>query len=238
MHGPTTSNLIGAEWYRAYYAEKGADRNSLLCNSEVLFQMLARDASLFTALRLVRPDPYHSRVLDVGCGAGESLAAFLRLGFLPKNLCGIDFQAERVDRARNSYPRSHIVQGDASCMNLGDGEFDLVHEAALFIHSVDADLSKKIASEMLRVTRPGGHILLCDWRYAPPRSVAHQALTRRRIASLFAVGRRTRLCGVCPGALLPPVGRSLSRYLPSLYFLTARLAPVLVGQVTTVLCKL
>jgi hypothetical protein len=38
--------------------------------------------------------------------------------------------------------------------------------------------------------------------------------------------------------LVPPLGRRLSRITPSLYFLTQRLIPFAVGQVTTVLQKL
>jgi hypothetical protein len=62
-------------------------------------------------------------------------------------------------------------------------------------------------------------------------------VTPARIAALFDVGGSTSVIARERGALVPPVGRRLSRYLPSLYFLVQALLPPLVGQVTTVLRK-
>jgi len=231
------TEVIREDWYRAYYAAKGAERNSLLHNPEVLFQNLAQEAALVRALQSVRPNPEAARVLDVGCGDGTRLLGFLGLGFAPDNLYGIDFQEERIARAKEKCASIHFAHGDATKLEYASETFELVHEATMFIHSVDDELSKQIAGEMVRVTKRGGHILLCDWRYTKPRSAAHRALTQKRIAELFEVGRRTSRCGVFAGPLLPPIGRFLSRRLPSAYFLVSGLLPFLVGQVTTVLRK-
>jgi len=231
------SLVVGQDWYREYYDTKGADRNSLLHNPEVLYQNLAQEAALVRALQSVAPNQQTARVLDVGCGDGTTLLTFLRLGFAADNLYGIDFQAERIAQASERCHGIHFVHGDATSLEFADETFDLVHEATMFIHSVDEELSRKIAAEMLRVTNPGGHILLCDWRYSKPGSAAHRAVTQNRIAGLFEVGGRTRRCQVLTGPLLPPVGRFLSRRLPAAYFLVSALLPFLVGQVTTVLRK-
>ena len=58
-------------WYEHYYKDKGKYRNELLQNPEVLFQTLAYDASVISALRSLHPNPASARVLDVGSG-GES----------------------------------------------------------------------------------------------------------------------------------------------------------------------
>jgi len=232
-----TARVVGREWYGKYYAAKGAERNSLLRNPEVLYQSLAQEAALVRALQSARPNPEAARVLDVGCGDGPTLLTFLRLGFAPGNLHGLDFQEERIAQARQKCPSIHFAHGDATKLEFASETFDLVHEATMLIHSVDDELSRKIAGEMLRVTKPGGHILLCDWRYSKPGSAAHCAVTQKRIAGLFEVGRRTSRCGVFAGPLLPFIGRFLSRRLPSAYFLVSGLLPFLVGQVTTVLRK-
>ncbi len=229
--------VVREDWYREYYAAKGAERNSLLHNPQVLFQNLAQEAALVRALQSTHPNQETARVLDVGCGAGETLLAFLRLGFAPGNLHGIDFQVERIAQAREKCPTIDFEHGDATKMRFTSESFELVHESTMFIHSVDDELSRKIAGEMLRVAKPGGHILLCDWRYSKPKSAAHRAVTRNRIAELFQVGRKTRRCGVFAGPLVPPVGRLLSSRLPSAYFPVSVLLPFLVGQVTTVLRK-
>ncbi len=233
----TKPEVIREDWYRAYYAAKGADRNSLLHNPEVLYQSLAQEAALVRALQSIRPDNETARVLDVGCGDGSTLLTFLRLGFAPGNLHGIDFQEGRIAEAIRKCPSIHFAHGDATNLQFPGETFDLVHEATMFIHSVDDELSRKIASEMVRLTKRGGHILLCDWRYSKPGSAAHRAVTQKRISKLFEVGRRTSVTGVFAGPLLPPLGRFLSRRLPAVFFLAGGLLPFLVGQVTTVLRK-
>jgi len=229
--------VVGEDWYKEYYATKGAERNSLLNNPEVLFQNLAQEAAMVRAVQSTSPNPEAARVLDVGCGEGSSLITFLRLGFVPGNLYGIDFQEERISQAKKRCPGMNFQYGDATKMEYSSESFDMVLESTMFIHSVDDELSRKIAGEMVRVTKPGGHILLCDWRYAKPGSAAHKALTQKRIAVLFRVGSEAVRCGVFPGPLVPPVGRFLSRSLPAFYFLVRGLFPFLAGQVTTVLRK-
>lgn len=230
--------VVGKEFYQGYYADKGVDRNSLLRNPQVLFQTLAKDASFYSALRMIDPDPSTCRILDVGCGSGASLVNFLRIGFPPANLFGIDFQEDRIQEGKANLTGINFCHGDATRMEFPDGAFDIVMESAMFIHSVDDDLSRKIAGEMLRVTRPGGHILLSDWRYAKPGSNAYRALTQKRIAGLFDVGKKTVRRGVFSGELLPPVGRFLSAHLPSAYFAVRTVMPFLVGQKATVLRRL
>jgi ubiquinone/menaquinone biosynthesis C-methylase UbiE len=232
-----TVRVVGREWYKEYYAAKGAERNSLLHNPEVLYQSLAQEAALVRALQSIRLNHETARVVDVGCGDGGTLLTFLRLGFPPGNLYGIDFQKERIARARGVCPNVHFAHGDATKLEFANDLFDLVHEATMFIHSVDDGLSRKIAGEMLRVTKPGGHIFLCDWRYSKPGSAVHRAVTQKRIAELFHVGRQTSRSEVFAGPLLPPIGRFLSRRLPSAYFLVSGMLPFLVGQVTTALRK-
>jgi hypothetical protein len=56
------------EWYKRYYQGVGAVRNDLRSNPEVLFQILASEASVVRALRDIRHVPATARVLDVGCG--------------------------------------------------------------------------------------------------------------------------------------------------------------------------
>lgn len=231
------TEVIREDWYRAYYATKGAERNSLLHNPEVLYQSLAQEVALVQALQSIRPNQESARVLDVGCGAGGTLLTFLRLGFAPGNLHGIDFQKERIAAAKEKCSSIHFAQGDATKLEFADESFDVVHEATMFIHTMDEELSRKIAGEMVRVTKPGGHILLCDWRYSKPGSAAHRAVTQKRIAIIFQVGGKTSRCGVFAGPLLPPIGRFFSKRLPSAYFLVSRLLPFLVGQMTTVLRK-
>ena len=225
------------ELYSRYYDEQKEDRNDLLSNPEVAFQNFAFDRANIRALQRIGIDRRSARVLDVGCGTGAGLLSFLRWGFPQKNLSGVDISAARIDSAKGSLPLADLRCESADALSHGDGTFDLVTESTMFILMPDETLAGKIAREMIRVTRHGGHIMLVDWRYSKPGNDVYKALTPARISALFSVGRSTEIVARERGALVPPVGRRLSRYAPSLYFLVQALLPPLVGQVTTVLRK-
>src|ERR1700676_138624 len=128
-----TPRVIREPWYSGYYAQEGADRNSLLRNPEVLYQSLAQEASMMTALQLIKPNLQAARVLDVGCGAGASLNTFLRLGFGPQNLHGVDFQEARIREAKERFAGIHFQSGDATKLEYASESFDLVLESTMFI---------------------------------------------------------------------------------------------------------
>jgi ubiquinone/menaquinone biosynthesis C-methylase UbiE len=181
--------------------------------------------------------PKRARVLDVGCGAGGNLYQLLRLGYEASNISGIDILPANVEVARETYPNMRFVVGDASRMEFDDASFDLLSESTMFATLPDDALAAGIAREMVRVCKPGGYLILVDWRTSNPADPNYKALTRKRLRALFGVGRDTRLIAVCRGALVPPVGRFFSKYLPSAYFLIAAVFPFLVGQVAYVLRK-
>jgi ubiquinone/menaquinone biosynthesis C-methylase UbiE len=238
---PPSSEAIQAatrEYYREYATRKGAGRNSLLCNPEVLFQCLARDAAMVRALRSVNPHPQSARVLDVGCGDGDSLWIFLRLGFEPSNLFGVDIQEDRILEAKATNPLVNFECADATCMAFPNDTFDIAMESMIFLQLTDDDFARRIASEMIRVTKPGGILLVSDWRYSKPGSHEFKGVSRRRIGDLYQVGTRTQVARTFRGPLVPPIGRFLSEYLSPLYFLIHALFPFSAGHTVTVLKRL
>lgn len=231
-------NLETNEWYNEYYEKKGKDRNDLLTNPEVLFQHLAFEESIISALRNASNlDRKHSRILDVGCGSGTGLGGLIRIGFLPDNMFGIDIIEQRIIEARKSYPNVNFVSDNAENMPYKTGMFDMVMESTMFVQLTDERLSQIISQEMLRVTRPGGYLLLIDWRYGKPGNKNYSAVSNKRIKKLFAVGSQSDIISQKNGALIPPVGRMVSKYLPSAYFCLRGMLPILVGSVTTLLKK-
>lgn len=223
--------------YSRYYEEHKADRNDLLGNPEVAFQAFAFDNANIRALQRLSIDRSSARILDVGCGSGAGVIQFMRLGFQQKLLSGIDIIPERVAAAQAVLPLADLRCESADAMSYADATFDLTYESTMFVLLPSEETAVNIAREMIRVTKPGGYVMLIDWRYSKPGSDVYMAMSPSRIRSLFDVGRATDMVLRERGALVPPVGRFLSRRLPACYFLVQSLLPFMVGQVTTVLRK-
>ncbi len=222
------------EIYNIYYANKSQDRNDLLLNPEVMFQSLAVRRAWIESLRGVSREV---RILDIGGGAGSELALLLELGFPAEQLAMVDIIPERIEAAKRRFPIQDIRCEDAQHLTWPDGAFDVVMEGTIFLQITDDRLAKNIAREMLRVLRPGGILLLADWRYDGGRE-GLLAVDRNRVRRLFAINQgHCRLEKVVNSALIPPLGRFLSSKLPSLYFLVQKIVPFSVGHVIYVLRK-
>ena len=100
------------------------------------------------------------RVLDVACGTGNGALEAARAG---ASAVGVD-QAERLvgvarERAAGEGLDARFEVGEATALPAGDGEFD----AVLSLFGVIFADSRAAADELLRVTRPGGRIVLTTW---------------------------------------------------------------------------
>ncbi len=230
-----TQERLQEEWYGRYYRAAGTDRNDLRANPGTQFQALAFQLSLVRALSSVDLDLASSTLLDVGCGSAAGLYQFIRLGFAQRHITGIDVRPTPIDGARAAYPHARFVHGDASKMEFPDAAFDVVSESTMFVSLTSDELRMSIASEMLRVCRPGGYLVLIDWRTPWPGNPNYKALTLREVRRLFGVGEKADLVVRRRGALVPPLGRLVSHRAWPLYFLISALAPALVGQVVYVL---
>ncbi len=112
------------------------------------------------------------RVLDLGCGDGTTAVPAAQLG---AEVVGVDIAANLVaaGNARAQalgLTRCTFQEGDASDLEeLDDASFDLV--ISLF-GAMFATSPFDVAREMLRVTRPGGRIVMGNWIPNDPTLVA------------------------------------------------------------------
>src|SRR6266850_1958334 len=112
------------------------------------------------------------KVLDLGCGDGTTALPAAKLG---ADVLGVDIATNLVE-AGNKRAREHgltnctFQEGDASNLHeLKDHTFDLV--VSIF-GAMFAPKPFDVAKEMVRVTRPGGWIVMGNWIPNDPTLVA------------------------------------------------------------------
>lgn len=111
-------------------------------------------------------------VLDLGCGDGTTAIPEARLG---ANVLGVDIASNLVQAANNrakaeGLSNCRVVEGDAIALTeLKNKSFDLV--VSIF-GAMFAPRPSDVAKEMVRVTKPGGRIVMGNWIPGDPTLVA------------------------------------------------------------------
>jgi ubiquinone/menaquinone biosynthesis C-methylase UbiE len=184
-------------------------------------------AMLLEALR-----PGDGRILDVGCGTGIFAARVLeRPG---TEVWGLDLSAGMLRQAQTrcctSQGHLHLVQGDSERLPFADGTFDAVTCTHSFHHY---PRQGRVLTEMHRVLRPGGRLLLIDgdrdrpWGWlvfevfvvlmeGPVRHLSARAFRESFRHAGFGSIRQLRRGGPLP--FLMTVGRASKKGLPQVYF--------------------
>lgn len=117
------------------------------------------------------------KVLDLCCGTGTSSAAFAARG---AEVSGCDFSEGMIAEGRVRHPELNLVQGDAMDLPFEDSSFD-VTTVSFGLRNVQ---DPKVAlAEMLRVTRPGGRIVIAE--FSRPRSAAFRGVYNAYITKVL-----------------------------------------------------
>jgi len=102
-----------------------------------------------------------TRMLDVGCGAGQTAIPAARTG---ANVTGVDIAANLVaharERAANEGLHARFDEGDAEQLPYPDASFNLVISMFGAMFAPRPDL---VAAELLRVCSPAGRIAMANW---------------------------------------------------------------------------
>jgi SAM-dependent methyltransferase len=102
------------------------------------------------------------KVLDVACGSGNAAIAAARRAW--GNTTGADFVPALLERARERAAAERLevefVEADAQELPFADASFDVTMSIFGVMFAPDQE---KAASELLRVTKPGGRIGLASW---------------------------------------------------------------------------
>ncbi|HLZ35936.1 MAG TPA: class I SAM-dependent methyltransferase [Nitrospira sp.] len=101
------------------------------------------------------------RVLDVGCGAGQLSLPAARAGAI---VTGIDIAPNLIEQARVRAQAEGLKirfdEGDAEALPCEDAAYDLVFS---FIAAMFAPRPERVASELTRVCRLGGRMIMGNW---------------------------------------------------------------------------
>jgi SAM-dependent methyltransferase len=185
-------------------AEQGMDARYAYWEPANLFIYQYRERALLSALRAANMLPLTGRrVLDAGCGDGGVLRDLLRYGAAESDLRGVDLLTDRVAQAQAALPQADIEQGDVRALRFADASFDLVLAFTLFSSILDDGIRRRVAAELMRVTRPNGRILVYDF-HVNPTNPDVRPLRRADVRWLFpgqVVFRGTTLA--------PPLTRAL-----------------------------
>jgi SAM-dependent methyltransferase len=188
------------------------------------------------ATELLRLSP-GGRVLELGCGTGEDTRRLAAVVGPSGEAVGIDASETMIRVARKRSDETGVAAtfhvGDAAAVGYPDGVFDAVRCERLLIHVPDPPV---VLAEMVRLTRPGGRVVVLDVDYdhlvvdLPDVDLTHRVLHAmgESMASGF-IGRQLP-------RLFQTAGLSDVRYdCGMVAFPTDLMIPVLQGSLTAAL---
>jgi ubiquinone/menaquinone biosynthesis C-methylase UbiE len=194
----------------AYAKRSHEDTRYSWFNSAYLFMMHERERQVLALLsRYNIPALPNKTILEVGCGRGYWLCEFIKWGARPELVTGVELLPDRVAEARHVCPEGVTIDcGSAAELVYPNATFDLVVQSTVFTSILDSEMKQRIATEMLRVVKPGGMILWYDYHVNNPRNPDVQGVKKREIAQLFPQ------CAIHLQrvTLAPPLVRLLARY--------------------------
>lgn len=134
------------------------------------------------------------RVLDVGCGAGNDVIAMSNIVGPQGFVVGVDHDTEMLTQAMktvkdlNNASPIYLQQCEAERLPFASNHFDACRSERLFMH---LPTPEQALSEMYRVTKPGGKVVVIDTDWASlsidcESSEVEQLFLNYRINHIFA----------------------------------------------------
>ncbi len=101
-------------------------------------------------------------VFDAGCGNGR-LLDYSHLS--PEKYLGFDQSRNLLSLAQARHPDYRFLAGELSDLSIfSDNQFSVIFCSAVISHIPDRLERRRILREFLRLSRPGGHLLINFWK--------------------------------------------------------------------------
>ncbi len=198
------------------YARRDVGDKYSFANADVLYSVLERQKKTFPLLaRAFKTNNFTGLTLtEVGCGSGGNLLEFLRAGFVPEHVHGLELLKERVIAARHTLPSAlNIYDGDALSAPILPLSQDIVYQSVVFSSLLDDNFQAALAEKMWSWVRKGGGVLWYDFIYDNPSNPDVRCVPITRIKELFPDGK----ISIKRVTLAPPIARRVGAIHPSLY---------------------
>lgn len=101
------------------------------------------------------------RILDIAAGTGTSSAALQKNG---ARVVAVDFSPGMIAEGRRKHPNIEFIEADAEKLPFGDNEFDAV-TISFGLRNINDP--RAALSEMYRVLKPGGRLVICEFSKPP-----------------------------------------------------------------------
>jgi demethylmenaquinone methyltransferase/2-methoxy-6-polyprenyl-1,4-benzoquinol methylase len=113
-------------------------------------------------------------ILDVCCGTGHQVKLLRKDGF---DAMGVDLNEDMLRQSGKGFITPPCRKEDASALDIPDNRFDM-STTTLSLHETSPMIAEAIVSEMIRVTKPDGYLLLIDYELTDRTStLSHRLVT-------------------------------------------------------------
>ncbi|MEO8231614.1 MAG: class I SAM-dependent methyltransferase [Ignavibacteriota bacterium] len=156
------------------------------------------------------------KFLEIGCGTGNNIYTFLKLGFKPENIYANELLDDRFFAAKKNLPKDvKLINGNALDIELPDNSFDVVFQSMVFSSILDKNFKRDLAIKLFKLTKPGGGILWYDFIYNNPNNPDVSGVSLKEVKDLFNL-EPSYMQKI---TLAPPIARMITKIHPSMYTL-------------------
>tara|TARA_B100000029_G_scaffold395104_1_gene392828 strand:+ start:4018 stop:4677 length:660 start_codon:yes stop_codon:yes gene_type:complete len=111
-----------------------------------------------------------NKILEIGCSDGKNLNYLSeKLPHYELDLYGIDPSKKAIESGKQNYRKIDLKVGTSDQLKYGDKFFDLII-CGFFLYLVDRNLIFKTVSEIDRILKEGGYLIIVDFDVPTPFS--------------------------------------------------------------------